>query len=177
MVPQARGVLCPFLLGSMDPYFVWRSYVETARRLARRESLLPEPELIDLAALTFGDDARSRAALAVEPVDPTRHLDAMLDDIRKMGLDGAYLYSRYEDVPLEACRRFRATMPADRVLFVSGRVSTASRADALFDAGADFVVFCGALERPDWRETLSELVAGSVVGRRRIEMAAQAGAR
>jgi heptaprenylglyceryl phosphate synthase len=163
-VNAADGMLCPFLLRSTDPYFVWRSYVETVRRFGEVQ---PQPELIDLAALTFGTDERSRSVLAVEPVVPSESsADQLLHVMQILDLHGAYLYSRYEAVPLEICRRFRAKMSRDQVLFVSGGVRTAEQANAFFDVGADFVVFCGALECHDWRERLQVLVEGSRVAQR-----------
>jgi heptaprenylglyceryl phosphate synthase len=159
LVDNAQAALFPFLLESTDPHFVWGSYVETLLRLDRAGRLADAPELISCAALTFGRDDRTRAVLQVEPVDLSpanlQHLTAM---IRKLDLSAAYLYSRHERVPLEVVRHFRAQMAPERLLFVSGGVGTRAQIDAFIDAGADYAVFCGALERENWREVLHELV-------------------
>jgi heptaprenylglyceryl phosphate synthase len=163
MVASADSVLYPFLLRSTDPYFVWRSYAETVSHWTVA-AMTEGPEMIDLAALTFGADERSSAVLGVEPTVPSAaEADVLVKLIDLMGLHGAYLYSRCESVPLDVCRQFRDCLHADQVLFLSGGVRCPEQANAFFDAGADFVVFCGALESGDWRHTLDNLITGSFV--------------
>ena len=168
MVAGADATLYPFLLGSVEPYFAWQSYVETAEQLAAMGDARQRrpPELIHLAALTFGQDLRSHDVMALEPVVPLDStVDLHLEMIRVLGLHGAYLFSRHEAVPEAVSRRFRNRMPADKILFVSGGIRTPEQANRFLDAGADFVVFCGALERDDWRQVLENLVRGWRGGR------------
>jgi heptaprenylglyceryl phosphate synthase len=163
MVSNADGLLYPFLLESNDPYFAWKSYSETAELRAR---LHPsgsgsQPAFLHLAALTFGDDKRSNAVMGVDPVEMSdQHLSHLSWGIRMLGLQGVYLYSRCSAVPNEACRYFRARMQSEQLLFASGGVRTAERALELFAAGADFVVFSGALECERWEPVLEHLVSG-----------------
>lgn len=163
LVGAADGLLYPFLLESDDPYFVWRSYVDTKERLAQTASAwsLKPPEFIELAALTFGDDARSKSVMGIDPVETTaQHLGTLSWAIKTLGLDGAYLYSRYAKVPNETCAYFRNRLGPDQLLFASGGVRSAERARELFTAGADFVIFSGALECDNWRPVLESMVRG-----------------
>ncbi len=166
MVGRADATMYPFLLGSVDPYFVWRSYVETAEIAARHADERPasRSELLHLAALTFGTDERSRRVMALDPIVPTPgRLRALCDTIDTLGLEGAYLFSRYEAVPARVCGYFRRTLKPEQILFVSGGVRRPAQANAFFRAGADFVVFCGALECEHWRTVLDEMVSGCTI--------------
>jgi len=163
MVSSADGLLYPFLLESNDPYFAWKSYSETAELRATRgaNGSGNQPAFIHLAALTFGEDRRSNAVMGVDPVEMSeQHLSHLNWGIQMLGLQGAYLYSRCSAVPNEACRYFRTRMRPEQILFASGGVRTAERALELFAAGADFVVFSGALECERWEPVLERLVSG-----------------
>ncbi|MEM9556288.1 MAG: geranylgeranylglyceryl/heptaprenylglyceryl phosphate synthase [Acidobacteriota bacterium] len=164
MVGAADATMYPFLLGSTDPYFAWQSYAETVQCLTDDPRRRPAREILHLAALTFGTDQPSHEVMALEPIESTRvRAERLLEMIEILGLQGAYLFSRYEMVPPSVCRIFREQMPSDKILFASGGVREPERAHQFFDAGVDFVVFCGALERPDWRPVLEALAAGAPV--------------
>lgn len=163
MVSNADGLLYPFLLESNDPYFAWKSYTETAELRAKQPASGSgkQPGFLHLAALTFGEDKRSNDVMGIDPVEMSeQHLSHLSWGIQMLGLQGVYLYSRCSAVPNEACRYFRTRMRADQLLFASGGVRTAERALELFTAGADFVVFSGALECERWEPVLERLVSG-----------------
>ncbi|MEU4526621.1 geranylgeranylglyceryl/heptaprenylglyceryl phosphate synthase [Micromonospora ureilytica] len=154
-VPEADGVMLPALLGSDDAYYVWKSLLETYA-LSYGETLQPQPLLS--AALTFGADARSYARMGTQPIEAVREeVEKYADLARRFGFDMVYLYSRNEQVSAETCRTFRQRLDQDQLLFVSGGVRTPAQVDTYLEAGADYVVFAGALEHPDWRRTLDEL--------------------
>lgn len=160
VAPGADAMLCPALLGSRDDYFVWKSILDTAAGppggagIARRP-----PEMLLEAALTFGADDVSFDAMETVPVERTpQALDFHLKVIRLLGFDVVYLYSRYEDVSPEVCRFFRQRLRPDQLIFIGGGIRTRRHIDAYLRAGADYVVFAGALERPDWRTELERLV-------------------
>ncbi|MFI9202958.1 geranylgeranylglyceryl/heptaprenylglyceryl phosphate synthase [Streptomyces sp. NPDC053048] len=160
----ADAMLCPALLGSRDDYFVWKSVLETAARAGHGTARTrPLPEMLLEAALTFGGDDVSFDAMATVPVERSpQALDFLIRVIRLLGFDVVYLYSRYEDVSPEVCRYFRQRLRPDQLIFIGGGIRTRQAIDAYIRAGADYVVFAGALEKPDWRAELERLC-----GRRR----------
>lgn len=154
-VPAADGLMLPALLGSDDSYYVWKSLLETYA-LSYGSSNAPQPLLS--AALTFGTDARSYARMGTQPVGADEDSAVSYATMSKrFGFDMVYLYSRNEYVTPATCRTFREHLDPDQLLFVSGRVRTPEQVDAFLEAGADYVVFAGALEHPNWRETLDQL--------------------
>ena len=156
MVPQADGIMLPALLGSDDAYYIWKSLLETFA--LRYDDKRPHPQPLLSAALTFGADARSYDRMGTRPVGgDERHLTEYAEMARRFGFDLVYLYSRNENVSPETCRLFREHLDKDQLLFASGRVRTPEQVDSYLNAGADYVVFAGALEHPDWRTTLDQL--------------------
>jgi heptaprenylglyceryl phosphate synthase len=150
----ADAMLCPALLGSRDAYFVWKSLLETVARRQGRGG----PELLLEAALTFGDDATSYEAMAtVGLMRSPEGMDFHLRMIRLMDFDVVYLYSRHEDVSPEVCRYFRQRLRPEQIIFIGGGIRSRRSIDAYIEAGADYVVFSGALETPDWRTELDRL--------------------
>jgi heptaprenylglyceryl phosphate synthase len=159
MVSGADAAMYPALLGSRDDYFVWKSYLETLATLPRR-GIAPDqcPEPLLSAALTFGPDDISYGLLGTVPVDdePSR-LAFLADVIRLFRFDMVYLYSRFSAVAPRVCRFFRDHLFPEQLIFVSGGIRTREQIDLYYGAGADFVVFAGALEHPGWRSTLEQL--------------------
>lgn len=159
VAPGADGMLCPALLGSRDDYFVWKSIIETVGLLGGRPAE-DRPELVLEAALTFGDDHVSFDALATDPIVPTpESMDAQIGLTRLLALDAVYLYSRFTGVPPEVTRYFRQRLHPDQLIFVGGGIRSRAQVDDHIDAGADYVIFAGALETPDWRPELDRLCA------------------
>lgn len=155
MVAAADGIMLPALLSSDDAYYVWKSLLET---FALRYGTDPGPQPLLSAALTFGTDRRSYARMGTRPVGPDEQSAAEYATMaRRFGFDMVYLYSRHEQVSALTCRTFREHLDPDQLLFVSGGIRTPRQVDALVDAGADYVVFAGALEHPDWRTSLADL--------------------
>jgi heptaprenylglyceryl phosphate synthase len=160
VAPNADAVLFTAVLNSGSEYYVWKSYLDTLNTLNRR-GIAPEaaPEFVFAGGMTFGADAVSRAAVDARAVEETRPaLAEMATVLRTMRYDLAYLYSRSERVPDDVCRYLRESSAPGQLLFVSGGVRSRQEVEAYHAAGADYVVFGGALERPDWREVLDRLV-------------------
>ncbi|MFC5144778.1 geranylgeranylglyceryl/heptaprenylglyceryl phosphate synthase [Streptomyces aureoversilis] len=159
VAPGADAMLCPALLGSHDDHFVWKSILQTATGPGRGAGHVHRPpEMLLEAALTFGDDAVSFDAMATVPVERSpQALDFHVRVIRLLGFDVVYLYSRYEDVSQEVCRYFRQRLRPEQLIFVGGGIRTRRHIDAYIRAGADYVVFAGALETPGWRAELEAL--------------------
>lgn len=159
MVAGADAVMFPALLGSEDDYFIWKSYLETLADLPRR-GIAPDrcPELLLAAALTFGPDPICYDLLGTMPVDqqPGR-LEFLAEVISLLRFDVVYLFSRYAAVAPETCRFLRDRLRPEQLIFVGGGIQTSSQINVHRDAGADFVVFAGALEHPDWRASLERL--------------------
>ena len=156
---NADAMIWPALLGSEDDYFIWKSFLQTLKELNVR-GVNPNslPERIFSAALTFGADDVSYKAMRVQPIDPTpSSLERYLSLVDLLRLDMVYLYSRYEQVPIETCKYVRKALASDRVLVVSGGVRSREQIDSYHRAGADFVAFAGVLECDDWRDKLGRL--------------------
>ncbi|EFG04772.1 hypothetical protein [Streptomyces clavuligerus] len=186
LVAGADAVVLPALLGSTDDYYVWKSYLETLLALPVRLDREDWPELLLTVALTFGEDHKTGDLLGTVPVNTENiedtentedsrgargpaggnRLDTHIAVARDFGFHLVYLYSRYDRVPLDVIRRFRAGLRPGQILFVSGNVHRREQVDDYLAAGADCVGFAGALEHPDWRTTLKELADP---GRRREE--------
>ncbi|MEV0264673.1 geranylgeranylglyceryl/heptaprenylglyceryl phosphate synthase [Streptomyces sp. NPDC050617] len=163
-LPVATGadaLLAPALLGSTDPYFVWQSLLETLHVQYRRGTAQEElPEFLLEAALTFGDDPVSAAVMHTEPLGRTpAQLDRRIETIRAFGFPVVYLYSRFEQVTGRVCRYFRDRLSPGQLIFIGGNVRSREQVEGYLRAGADYVVFAGALERADWREELDRLCA------------------
>lgn len=159
VVPGADGYLFPALLRSSSPYYVWQSHLES---MATWGAQLPPgdwPQVVLTAAVTFGEDTRTGDLLGTVPVDPRTGVDALADDVRRLGFDLVYLYSRHGHVPASTVRALRDRLPAEHMLFVSGNVRDADRVSELLAAGADWVGFAGALESTDWRDRAASLLA------------------
>ncbi|MET9296208.1 geranylgeranylglyceryl/heptaprenylglyceryl phosphate synthase [Streptomyces sp. NPDC003077] len=159
LVRGADAIVLPALLGSRDDYYVWKSYLETLLTLPARVDHEDWPELLLTVALTFGEDSRTGDLLGTEPVatSTTRQMDQYLAVARSFGFHMVYLYSRNAQVPVEVVRHFRKGLDDGQILFVSGNVRRRAHVTRYLEAGADFVGFAGALEHPDWRDTLAEL--------------------
>ncbi|WP_063763659.1 geranylgeranylglyceryl/heptaprenylglyceryl phosphate synthase [Actinoplanes subtropicus] len=163
VVEEADSVMLPALLGSDDPYYVWKSLLETYDLGNGSGSAQP----LLSAALTFGRDDRSYARMGTRPVGQDEESVARYADCtRQFGFDLAYLYSRNERVNPRSCEIFRARMAPEQLLFVSGGVRSPEQVDAYLQAGADYVIFAGALETPDWRAALARLCSAQRLQRR-----------
>ncbi len=164
VVEEADSVMLPALLGSDDPYYVWKSLLETYA-LGNGSGSAPQPLLS--AALTFGRDDRSYVRMGTRPIGQDEESVAgYADRTRQFGFDLAYLYSRNEQVTARTCEIFRARMAPEQLLFVSGGVRSPEQVDAYLQAGADYVIFAGALETPDWRAALGRLCSAQRLQRR-----------
>jgi heptaprenylglyceryl phosphate synthase len=86
-------------------------------------------------------------------------MDAQIGLTRLLALDAVYLYSRFTGVPPEVTRYFRQRLHPDQLIFVGGGIRNRAQVDDHIDAGADYVIFAGALETPDWRPELDRLCA------------------
>ena len=155
VVEEADSVMLPALLGSDDPYYVWKSLLET---YALGSVAPPAPQPLLSAALTFGSDERSYARMGTQPVaQDEQSVVACAEQARRFGFDMVYLYSRHERVTARTCEIFREVLAGDQLLFASGGVRSPEQVDAYLAAGADYVIFAGALETPDWRAVLDRL--------------------
>lgn len=160
VVAGADGYLWPALLRSSEPYFVWQSLLETVQYWSQ---ILPRdqwPEPVLCAAITVGADRRTGDLLGTTPLDESvESLRLLAAEIRQLGLDMVYLYSRNERVSLRTCSVLREELGPSQIVFVSGNVRRPDSVRAYLDAGADYVGFAGAGEGTDWRETLPRLLA------------------
>jgi heptaprenylglyceryl phosphate synthase len=162
LTSNSDGVFCPALLGSGSAYMVWQSFLETLNTLNHR-GIQPEnaPEMVFSASLTFGLDEKSYSAMDVTPIDPSADgLKPYVDMIHRMGLDQTYLYSRHVGVAYEVCAYFRRHLPVTHVLFVGGCVRSRQQVEAYLEAGADYVVYGGALEVANWKSSLALIDEG-----------------
>jgi heptaprenylglyceryl phosphate synthase len=157
---EADAVLFTAVLNSAATYYVWKSYLDTLNTLNVR-GVRPDrhPEWIFTGGMTFRADPVSDRAVAARPVRETiPALDELATVVRAMAYDVVYLYSRCERVTLEVCRHFRAKAAPGQLLIASGGVRTRQEVEAYHAAGADYVVFGGALETPEWRDVLGGMV-------------------
>jgi heptaprenylglyceryl phosphate synthase len=160
VVAGAAGYLWPALLRSNEPYFVWQSLLETVQHWSR---VLPHdqwPEPVLCGAVTVGADSRTGDLLGTDPLDESvESLRQLAAEIRRLGLDMVYLYSRNERVSLRTCSVLREELEPWQIVFVSGNVRDPDTVRAYLDAGADYVGFAGAGEGTNWYETLPGLLA------------------
>lgn len=168
VVEEADSVMLPALLGSDDPYYVWKSLLET---YALGNGVSPAPQPLLSAALTFGTDERSYARMGTQPItqDP-RSTVRYAEQARQFGFDMVYLYSRNDRVDTRTCEIFRELLAPEQLLFASGGVRTPEQVDAYLRAGADYVIFAGALETPDWQSTLAHILSASQLQRRALSL-------
>lgn len=159
LTTNADGVFCPALLASKRSYMVWQSFLETLNTLnSCGIDPLQAPEMVFSASLTFGQDEKSKAAMDLVPIDASPEVLAFyVEVIRRMGLDQTYLYSRHEGVPPEVCAFFREHLPREHLIFVGGGVRSREHVQRYIGAGADYVVFGGVLEVPDWKRSFVEI--------------------
>ncbi|GLY08388.1 MULTISPECIES: geranylgeranylglyceryl/heptaprenylglyceryl phosphate synthase [Actinoplanes] len=164
VVAEADSVMLPALLGSDDPYYVWKSLLET---YALGNAAPPAPQPLLSAALTFGSDDRSYSRMGTRPIaQDEQSVTACAEQARHFGFDMVYLYSRHDRVTPRTCEIFREVLAPEQLLFASGGVRTPEQVDAYLGAGADYVIFAGALETPDWRAALDRIrSAGRLPGR------------
>ncbi|WP_122982483.1 geranylgeranylglyceryl/heptaprenylglyceryl phosphate synthase [Actinoplanes teichomyceticus] len=168
VVPEAESMMLPALLGSDDPYYVWKSLLET---YALGNGVPPAPQPLLSAALTFGRDDRSYARMGTRPVaQDEQSVLAYAQRARQFGFDMVYLYSRNEQVTTRTCELFREVLAPEQLLFASGGVRTPEQVDAYLQAGADYVIFAGALETPDWRAALDRLCSAGQLQRRALSL-------
>lgn len=162
VVPGATGSLWPALLGSTHPYFVWQSLVESAASWSHRLDAGDWPEPVLCGALTVGEDPRTQKLLGTEPLDESPSaVRRAAAEVRRLGMDMTYLYSRHSSVSPRTCEMFREELLEDQLVFVSGNVRRPSDIARYLDAGADYVGFAGACEGPDWQERLPEMLGVS----------------
>jgi heptaprenylglyceryl phosphate synthase len=161
LVKDVDAAIFPFLFGSTDAYFVWESLLETTALMNNdHHDGHAWPSFIYSAALTFGDDAVSQRVMDVYPVGCDRvSLGQLAALVNILKLDMVYLYSRFEKVPSRTIEFLSENIPNDTVLIASGGIRDHKRIDEYLSAGADYVVFCGALECNNWRCVLERIVA------------------
>ena len=153
------ALIYPFLLNSEKPYFVWKSLLETQEILLKKSTTKKYfPEFIYSAALTFGKDDVSYNVMQINPIhQKTKSLEKILHAIKILGLDMVYLFSRYERIELETINYFAMNLPDDKIIIASGGIKERWQIEEYLNAGADYVVFCGALECENWRPVLKKL--------------------
>jgi heptaprenylglyceryl phosphate synthase len=167
---NSDALIYPFLLNSEKPYFVWTSLLETQEILLQNSYVVKFlPEFIYSAALTFGKDDVSYDVMQIKPIDQqSLYLEKILHSIKIMGLDMVYLFSRYDRIDLDTINYFSMNLPDDTIIIASSGVKERWQIEEYLNAGADYVVFCGALECENWRPVLKKL-AGRTIHQNTVE--------
>lgn len=144
----ADAIILHALPCALDAHFAGDSVRDARDHLSAARSPM---RVLRSASFTFGPDPKSHAAVTASPAPGSvALLEPYATTAASDAFDLTYLYSRHDRVPVEACRLFRALLRPGQLLFVSGGVTSAEQVATYLDAGADFVVFGSALERPDW---------------------------
>jgi heptaprenylglyceryl phosphate synthase len=157
---NADAIILPCLLTSKDEYYYKTSFIEFEEKIRtgelKKEAL---PEIIYGAGLTFFDDPKSEKHFASAPADASEQgILQYCETIKNSRIEIVYLFSRHGRVSATISQLFRKNIRRDQLLFVSGGIKTKEDINICTQNGADFVVFVGALEKPDWKETLNKLI-------------------
>jgi len=156
LVTAADAVLATVVLNSRSAFFAAGSLQATLERAAQSPG---GPVLIRCAAITFGTDGKSWQAVRAAPVqedDP--RLPEFAGNINTGQFAVVYLFSRMKPLGSAVIRCLRSLIAPRVVLIASGHIASRAQVREYWGAGADCVVIGSALERPDWRQRMSELL-------------------
>lgn len=152
------AVLTSLILNSEDRYFREQSQAETIK-IMNHSTDFKQIELLNSAAITFGNDYKSYRYVKAANVNfNSISLEKYAKMLKSQNPDIVYLFSRHRPISIDVCRYFRKNLFSRQLLFISGCIKTRDQINSYLQAGADFVVFGGALESNHWHKALNEII-------------------
>lgn len=146
---HADGLFATSVTNSSNDYF---ACCKPGREALRETTLnFPDAKYVNVRAITIGEDEKSTECAQTFTV--TADFDPVIELLRshREERDGChYIFSRRRILDPALIREVREAVGHGAILFASGCIVRRDQADALLDAGADYVAVGSALETADW---------------------------